>query len=278
MQSGYTKENVKSMMKSVESFKEQYKDQSYSQLIQIRDEILKSIIQFEKDENLYCDSMMEPSPNTIYQMNLLYLSCLSELIVEKFNQLDSKDYIIHRIDTAIRDIWENEIKEDYLNGNIFREDTLKNCIYYHLRKRIGKFLEKNNLKLYTEYYCPKSKYRADMAIVHVDPWSQENEEHSLMDSFKEIVLFELKFKEHNNQTEKDVRKDIQKIKNYLNKYPCYYYFIVIYEGEDDTIFWMNQEDLAWTKNFVTELAAGYVNGELSFQANPVVMIEQMKMD
>ena len=36
------------------------------------------------------------------------------------------------LDDAITAIWEKEIKEDYINGWLLKEDTLKNSLYFHL--------------------------------------------------------------------------------------------------------------------------------------------------
>lgn len=52
---------------------------------------------------------------------------------------------------AITAIWEKEIKEDYINGWLLKEDTLKNALYYHLRNRLGALLDENNIRIFTEY-------------------------------------------------------------------------------------------------------------------------------
>ena len=47
--------------------------------------------------------------------------------------------IIQVIDEAIVSIWEHEIKADYENGWLLKEDTLKNALYFHLRNRLSRF-------------------------------------------------------------------------------------------------------------------------------------------
>ena len=45
--------------------------------------------------------------------------------------------IMRIIDEAIKSIWVNEIRNDYENRRLLKEDTLKNALYFHLRNRIG---------------------------------------------------------------------------------------------------------------------------------------------
>ena len=74
------------MMISPEGFIESHKNKSYKELLPIRDKLMKEIRAFERrtyDPEL---EMISPSPEVVYQCNLLYLGKLCELIAEKYNQ------------------------------------------------------------------------------------------------------------------------------------------------------------------------------------------------
>ena len=74
------------MMISPEGFIESHKNKSYKELLPVRDELIKEIWAFERrtfDPELM---LRRPSPETVYQCNLLYLGKLCELIADKYNQ------------------------------------------------------------------------------------------------------------------------------------------------------------------------------------------------
>ena len=54
--------------------------------------------------------------------------------------------IIQMIDEAIVSIWKCEIKTDYEGGWLLKDDTLKNALYFHLRSRLGKLFDENNIR------------------------------------------------------------------------------------------------------------------------------------
>lgn len=79
------------MMISPETFIVEYKNKKYSELIKIRDVLIRDIRRFErkKDEEHKEGNMImicDPSPEGVYQVNLQYLGKLCELIAEKYNQ------------------------------------------------------------------------------------------------------------------------------------------------------------------------------------------------
>jgi hypothetical protein len=79
------------MMISPETFIVEYKNKKYSELIKIRDVLIRDIRRFErkKDEEHKEGNMIiicDPSPEVVYQVNLQYLGKLCELIAEKYNQ------------------------------------------------------------------------------------------------------------------------------------------------------------------------------------------------
>ena len=80
--------------------------------------------------------------------------------------------VLKEIDRAVKEIWLNEVVNDYDDGFLFKEDSLKCCLYYHLRNRLEKLLKDNNLRIYPEFYFSELKYRADIAIVEMDPKSE----------------------------------------------------------------------------------------------------------
>ena len=73
------------MMISPESYLEEIKNKSYNELLIERSELLNEILDFEKNANLDKSVGMFPAPETIYQMNLLYLGKLCELLSKKYS-------------------------------------------------------------------------------------------------------------------------------------------------------------------------------------------------
>jgi hypothetical protein len=75
------------MMVSPNYFVEMHKNESYEQLLKVRDELLVDIYGFEEAarknqiEHTIC-----PSPEVIYQCNLEYLGSLCNLISPKYNE------------------------------------------------------------------------------------------------------------------------------------------------------------------------------------------------
>ena len=75
------------MMISPNYFVEMHKNESYEQLLKVRDDLLADIYDFEKaaKENKI-EHHFEPSPEVIYQCNLEYLGSLCSLIAERYNE------------------------------------------------------------------------------------------------------------------------------------------------------------------------------------------------
>ena len=74
------------MMISPYGFIEQYKDGSYKELIEIRDELLDSIKAYESGDISEEAKMICPSPDVMYQCKLQYLAELFKLLVEKYSE------------------------------------------------------------------------------------------------------------------------------------------------------------------------------------------------
>lgn len=171
------------------------------------------------------------------------------------------------IDSMIRYIWENEMPKDYEEGWLLKEDTLKNSLYFYIRKHLEPIMEKHDLRIYTEYKIAKEPYRADLVIAKLKPMEQRAESEYLLDTIEEIpILMELKYKEWAPDMESVIRKDVEKIRNYISRNVAnHYYLVTIFEAEGDDVFFINGMRDTWAKGKVTELAAGYINGELCFR-------------
>lgn len=74
------------MMISPESYIDELKNKTYKELIKEKNKLLKEISDFENNKIADEEYNIDPSPDVIYQCNLLYLSKLCELIADKFNK------------------------------------------------------------------------------------------------------------------------------------------------------------------------------------------------
>ena len=74
------------MMISPESYNDELKNKNYKELIKEKNKLLKEISDFENNKIADEEYNINPSPDVIYQCNLLYLSKLCELIADKFNK------------------------------------------------------------------------------------------------------------------------------------------------------------------------------------------------
>lgn len=179
--------------------------------------------------------------------------------------------IIRLIDKTIKEIWVNEIKNDYDEDYLLKEDSLKNSLYFHIRSTLEDVLRDNNLRIYPEFYFPELKYRADLAIVQMDT---ESKNYYLKDRVSEVVvIFELKYvnaSNNNEATEQWIMEDIKKFKRYVQEgqLNAQFYFAVIYENERKRMNWMDQRSSKhWAKGKVTELDAAIAGDEMWFEVN-----------
>ena len=74
------------MMISPECFISRYINNSYAELLSVRDELIDEICGFEKHKDEVKEIIIHPSPEVVYQCNLLYMAKLCELISEKYNK------------------------------------------------------------------------------------------------------------------------------------------------------------------------------------------------
>lgn len=124
------------MMMSPESFIKLHKDKSYKELLQIRDKLVEEIWAFERNTH-DSDFYIHPSPEVVYQCNLMYLGELCKLISEKYNR---------------EFVWHDEVEEPVLEQ---RDINTKNYL-----DAIREYLEKKGL-LYHSYMLKEIKLRRD---------------------------------------------------------------------------------------------------------------------
>ena len=74
------------MVISPQSFVENLENKEYETLIKEKNKLIDEIKRFEENKMTDSEICMDPSPEVIYQCNLLYLSELCKLIHDKFNK------------------------------------------------------------------------------------------------------------------------------------------------------------------------------------------------
>lgn len=180
--------------------------------------------------------------------------------------------LLKEIDYIIKTTWKTCIKKDYLNDYVLREDSLKSCIYYHLRRKLSKILKENNLRIYTEYTFSNLSYRADIVIAKISDKEVDYLKDAIENEKEDVVaIFELKYIATSDRATVDwTNKDIEKIKDYIKigKLKSQFYFCVIYEVECERLNWMNKKATNnWANGNVTELNAGYINDSMKFEVH-----------
>ena len=154
--------------------------------------------------------------------------------------------IIHR---RIKYIWEEKIKEDYTDGWLLKEDTLKNALYHHLRNELSSVFAENDIRIFTEFTDGEfkgTKKRPDMVIATTDA--------------KEIIaVIEIKYKKANIVD--PIYADYDKLEDYINRLNvnANLYMATIWEEFDEPTSWI-RKNAAWAKGKVTELNASYIVG------------------
>ena len=165
---------------------------------------------------------------------------------------------IKRIDRIIKEIWMKNIRKDYDNLHLLKEDTLKNSFYYHLRRKLGtKFLDDNSIRIFTEFNNGKLKgtgFRADVVIVELG----KDTSGYLGDNIESIVAI-IEFKYGDAYTpDSNFYDDINKVKNYITNYKldCLYYLGFIIEKEYPYPNWLDSRQTNnWANKKVTVLSA-----------------------
>ncbi len=181
-----------------------------------------------------------------------------------------KKSVIKEIDRVIKEVWKKSIAEDYDNKCLLKEDSLKCSLYFHLRQELEDILNSNNLRIYSEFWISKLKYKADMAIVEIDT---DNKYDWLSESVTDVVaIIELKFKASGDRgTAEEIKNDIWKFKDYVQVAGLdvtQFYFGVIYEVPCSYLQWMDGRSVNnWASGRVTELDAGYIDDDMIFEVH-----------
>ena len=182
-----------------------------------------------------------------------------------------KKVLREEIDRAIKEVWKKNIRNDYKNSHLFNEDTLKNSFYFHLRRKLGtKFLEENNIRIFTEFYVKDMSLFADMAIFELG----NKFDGYISDNIKSYIAI-IEFKWGGIYTQDSYFNiDIEKVKGYIQKRnidKCLYYLGFINEKErSDSLYWLDGRRTGvgkWTDKKVTVLSASFEiegNDELCF--------------
>ena len=170
--------------------------------------------------------------------------------MKRIKELDTINEMIDKINLTIQRIWKYDISKDYNNGWLLKEDTLKNAFYFHLRRRLGKFFDENNIRIFTEFTEDKFKgthCRPDMVIAKVN----DNEE------LEYLAVIEFKYKK-GFTTSNSIYADFKKLRKYVNDFHigCKLYMATIWEYEDDETCWEPEKN-KWAENKLVELNASY---------------------
>ena len=169
--------------------------------------------------------------------------------------------IMQIIDEAIKSIWVNEIRNDYENKRLLKEDTLKNAMYFHLRNRIGWLCDECDLRIFTEFTDWDFRHTGkipDMVIARMD---MEKDVRYWGDAVTEcLAVIEIKYKA-NASASRDIIADYEKLRYYIEKLnlESKLYMATIWECEDGPTTW-ERKNAAWAKGKVTELNASYERG------------------
>lgn len=73
------------MMSSPDYFILRHKNDSYEQLLSLRDQLFRKIRAFENQQIPEDQWRIHPSPEVVYQMNLKYLGVLCDYISDRYN-------------------------------------------------------------------------------------------------------------------------------------------------------------------------------------------------
>ena len=167
------------------------------------------------------------------------------------------EYVVKQIDYAIKTSWLNDVSKDYSKAKLLKEDTLKNSLYFHIRKRIDDLCEMYNLRIYTEYNETTLKLnnmRADIAIVEID---LEIDARRLGSKVKKVLaIIELKHGGSVSYMTQDVNK-LKQYKSLPELEGCQYYLGTLNEASyAERAFWLDKRQTNnWAKGCVTELDA-----------------------
>lgn len=159
-----------------------------------------------------------------------------------------------RIKEIVKFIWEYEIQWEYDEVMLLREDCLKASMYHHLRNYLKYEIERDYLRVYTEYYIKGANVFADIVIAEID--MSMTKDGNWKNATMPIAVFEMKFKGY-KQGNKDFLNDYLKVKEKYEQADdvpkCDYYLCFIDEYDHGKKFFINKKH---KKNFyITECTA-----------------------
>lgn len=173
--------------------------------------------------------------------------------------------VIHKV---IKEIWIEDIQKDYLNKALFKEDSLKNAFYYHLRRRLSdEFLNANKLQIYTEFRLASGQ-KIDLVIVEVD--FEKAKTNHLKHCIKDLVAV-IEFKFTNDLNDNPYIKDTNKLINYIEQLPypnAQYYAAFIREIEyldSEAGSWVTEDMKVKINNKYTELLSYYFDDKMVWE-------------
>ncbi|WP_168123454.1 hypothetical protein [Paenibacillus sp. HB172176] len=152
--------------------------------------------------------------------------------------------LVHR---TVTKIWLKHIPVDYSKNRLYREASLQDCFYFHLRREIGdSTLESLGIFIYPEYYY-QGKY-VDMAVL-------------VRRKGREVPLAIFEFKYLNSTGSKPFDNDIVKVLEYLkNDGLCKFYLGFVQEVEYDypiDFSWLKDEQKIHASGRIVELTGGF---------------------
>jgi len=160
--------------------------------------------------------------------------------------------MIEALDQAIKKIWTTNLKQDYEKGWLWREDSLKAALYYHLRQELGdQFFENHRVRIITELNLRDYIYRIDLVIIKL------NEDNQLGHS-DILAMVEFKYKDRNCPYDV-ITRDVQKF-NVLRKDTAFentrFYVAILHEEKyhRDQASWLDGRQRRWASKLLTELS------------------------
>ena len=142
--------------------------------------------------------------------------------------------VIAEIDKVIKDVWLQEICNDYANGFLLKEASLQCSFYHHLQNRLGGLMKENNLYLYPEFYFDQLYYFADLAIVQMDMGIEAEYIGKRMTDVAAVI--ELKYDGGTAKSTGDyIKTDVAKLKNYIKNMEIPVIFLTARDSEEDIV-------------------------------------------
>ncbi len=177
--------------------------------------------------------------------------------------------IYRKVHQTIKEVWLCDIKNDYNNYFLLKEDTLKNAIYYHLRNRLGDtFIKENHLAIFTEYKIDTGQ-KIDLVVVEIDAIKAKTS--YLGDCVKKVIaVIEIKYK-GKYASDEIFNKDINKILGYSKVFrdvdsKLYVAFVrEKYFSSDNVTYFLPDNKKTLAKNKIVEMLAYWLSDDDSTQ-------------